>query len=118
MGTKRARQKGSDIQKQKRDREREDRQREDDGEGKGKERDGVRDRHSSNLSPSCSCFPTTVGSPGPTQQVSERLRGLSTPKATSGAFHLLSVPFCLVLSRETESKGPQGVRLRVTKRLP
>ena len=98
--------------------ETEKRQREDDGEGKGKERDGVRDRHSSNSSPSCSCSPTTAGSPGPTQQLSERLRAFSTPKATSGAFHHLSVPFRLVLPRETESKGPQGARVRVTKRLP
>lgn len=39
-------------------------------------------------------------------------------KATSGAFHLLSVPFRLVLPRETENEGPQGARVRVTKRLP
>lgn len=56
--------------------------REDDGEGKGKERDGVRDRHWSHLSPSCSCCPIAVASQGPILHISKRLRGLDAQSNT------------------------------------
>lgn len=75
------------------------------------------DTRATRLPPAAAPLPLR-GPRAQTQQVSERLRGLLMPKATSGAFHLLSVPFRLVLLRETESKGPQGVGVRVTKRLP
>lgn len=81
---------------------------EDDGEGKGKERDGVRDRHSRNLSPSCSCSPIAVVSQGPTQQIGKRSRGLLTPEATFGALGLLSVPFCLMLPKHSIQERPRA----------
>lgn len=46
--------------------------------------------------------PLLLQGPRSQQQVSERLRGLSMFKATYGAFHLLSLPFCLVLLRNGE----------------